>query len=69
MPAVGEAGEAELRAEAGEEPGGDDEPELRAGEAELVAQVGEQRVHRAVAQRHHPRHEAVGHQAARPGGR
>ena len=37
--AVGVAGKEELRAEAGEEPGGDDQAELRAGEAKSVAQV------------------------------
>ena len=52
--AVGVAGEEELGEEPGEEARGDDESELGAGEAEPVAQVGEQRVDRAVAERHAP---------------
>src|SRR5439155_25040276 len=57
--AVGVAGKEELRAEAGEEPGGDDQAELRAGEAKSVAQVRKERVDRSVAQRHAAGDEAV----------
>ena len=75
--AVGEAGERELGDEPGEEPGGDDVAELRLGEAVAVAQVGEQRVDRAVPERHAPGDDAVGeqppapdpHRAVRPGQR
>ena len=66
VPAVGEPGEGELRDESGEEPGGDDQPELGLGEAVPVAQIGEQRVDRAVPERHAPRDDAVGEQPRRP---
>ena len=66
VPTVGEAGQRELGDEPGEEPGGDDVAELRLGEAVAVAQVGEQRVDRAVPERHAPGDDAVGEQLPGP---
>ena len=58
--------EEELRAEAGEESGRDDQSELGVGEAETLAEVGEQRVDGSVSERHAARHEAERQQRAVP---
>src|SRR5262245_56722522 len=63
--AVAVARQEQLRAEPGEEAGGNDEAELRLREAEAITQVREQRVDRAVSERHGAGHHEQGDHAAR----